>query len=91
MCPASTMVWFSWHLVGRPAEMLSFASFNTDGPPPSLPPRPPSPPALQTNSILKLWRRKRMNSDLKVEFNNAPFNYRIAVLSMGGEVPMETS
>ena len=63
--------------VGRPAEMLSFASFNTDGPPPSLPPRPPPPPppALQTVSTLKLRRL------FEVEFNNISFKCRIAVLS----------
>ena len=68
--------------VGRPAEMLSFASFNTDGPPPSLPPRPPPPPppAPQTNSTLKLWRRKR-RKDLAVEFENLSFGNKIAVLS----------
>ena len=68
--------------VGRPAEMLSFASLNTDGPPPSLPPRPPPPPppAPQTNSILKLWRRKR-KKDLEVEFENLSFDTKIAVLS----------
>ena len=68
--------------VGRPAEMLSFASFNTDGPPPSLPPRPPPPPppAPQTNSTLKLWRRKR-RKDLEVEFENLSFDNKIAVLS----------
>ena len=66
--------------VGRPAEMLSFASFNTDGPPPSLPPRPPPPPppAPQTNSTLKLWRRKRRK---ELEFENLSFDIKIAVLS----------
>ena len=63
--------------VGRPAAMLSFASLNTDGPPPSLPPRPPPPPppALQTVSTLKLRRL------FEVEFNNISFKCRIAVLS----------
>ena len=63
--------------VGRPAAMLSFASLNTDGPPPSLPPRPPPPPppALQTVSTLKLRRM------FEVEFKNISFKCRIAVLS----------
>ena len=69
--------------VGRPAEMLSFASFNTDGPPPSLPPRPPPPPppALQSVSALKLrWR----HPNNEVAFNKLPFKDKIDLLSVKG-------
>ena len=69
--------------VGRPAAMLSFASLNTDGPPPSLPPRPPPPPppALQSVSTLKLRWRRRLNPDAAVAFNKLPLNDRITLLS----------
>ena len=72
--------------VGRPAAMLSFASLNTDGPPPSLPPRPPPPPppAVQSVSTLKIRWRRRLNPDAEVAFNKLPLKDRIAILSVKG-------
>ena len=71
--------------VGRPAAMLSFASLNTDGPPPSLPPRPPPPPppALQSVSTVKL-RRQRLKPEAETAFNKLPLSDRIAILSAKG-------
>ena len=73
--------------VGRPAAMLSFASLNTDGPPPSLPPRPPPPPppspARRTSPTLKVLA-SRLNPNVRVEFNKLPFRTRIAILSRRG-------
>ena len=70
--------------VGRPATMLSFASLNTGGPPPSLPPRPPLPPPLALQTVLILMLRRLdllMDPKYEVEFNSKPLNTRIAVLS----------
>ena len=73
--------------VGRPAAMLTFASLNLDGPPPSLPPTPPPPPppspARPTFPILKVLQPRRLNPDA-VEFDKLPFSARIALLSVRG-------